>query len=287
MKNLKTLITVAFAATTFFASCSKDNTDTGNTDETTLVTLGAADATAESVYDDAYNEIMITNEESGLMNRSNTGGNNTVSGKVSSPNGCATITVNPADPAVFPKTVTIDYGTSGCTGTSGIIRKGKIIYNLSGKFRNAGSVISVTFESYSANGYTIAGTYSITNNGGGDGLNVSTQVTGGKITYPDGKYYNYSGAKTLVQAAGVATPDVTDDEFTITGNNTLSSSDGNAVTATIKTALLKKNSCRNIVSGTIEIVYNSIKGLMDYGTGACDNTATITVGNKTEIITLP
>jgi hypothetical protein len=284
MKNLKTLSMVAFAATVFFISCSKDDSDTDNTDETTLVTLSAADVTAESMYDDAYNEVMTANEENGLMNRENTGSNNTVSGR---PNGCATVEVSPADPAVFPKTVTLDYGSSGCSGTSGITRKGKIIYTVSDKFRNAGSVISVTFESYSVNGYTIAGTYSITNNGGGNGLNISTQVNGGKITYPDGKYYNYSGAKTLVQAAGIATPAVTDDEFTITGNNTLSSSDGNAVTATIKTALLKKNSCPNIVSGTIEIVYNSIKGLMNYGTGACDNTATITVGNKTETITLP
>ena len=283
MKTLKTLTTVAFAAIILFTACSKKDSSEDSTDKTTAVTLSAADVTAESMYDDAFNEVMTVNEDNGLMSQANPGSDHVASG-INSINGCATVTISAG---VFPKTVTFDYGASGCTGIFGITRKGKIIYTISDKFRNAGAVISVTFESYNVNGYILAGTYSITNNGGGNGLNISTLVTGGKLTYPDGKYYNYTGTKTLVHTGGTTTPTVADDEYSITGGNTLSSSDGNTLTATTKTVLLKKNSCRNIVSGTIEIVYNSIKGLLDYGTGTCDNTATITVDSNTQAITLP
>jgi hypothetical protein len=284
MRNFKIIIPAALGVSILFAACSKDEKTSTTTDNTTLAGLSVANVAAETSFSDAYNEVMVTTEENGLMNRGVTG---TVAGKPGSPNGCATVTINPAEPAAFPKTVTIDYGTAGCTSASGITRKGKIIYTITGKFRTTGSVISVTFEGYSVNGFAIAGIYSITNNSTGNGLNISTQVTGGKITYPDGTYYNYGGAKTIVQSAGTATPAIADDEFTITGNNTLSSSDGKAVTGTIKTPLLKKNSCRNIVSGSVDIVYNGIKALLDYGSGDCDNTATITVANKTETITLP
>ena len=284
MRNFKMLIPAALGVSILFAACSKDEKTSTNTDNVALVSLSVANVAAETSFNDAYSEVMATTEENGLMNR---GGTGTVAGKPGSPDGCAIVTVNPAEPAAFPKTVTIVYGTTGCTSPSGITRKGKIIYTLSGKFRTTGSAISVTFEGYSVNGFAIAGIYSITNNSTGNGLNVSTQVTGGKITYPDGTYYNYGGTKTIVQSAGIVTPAITDDEFTITGSNTLSSSDGKAVTGTIKTPLLKKNSCRNMVSGSIDIVYNGIKALLDYGTGDCDNTATITVANKTETITLP
>jgi hypothetical protein len=51
--------------------------------------------------------------------------------------------------------------------------------------------------------------------------------------------------------------------------------------------LLKKMSCRWIVSGTIEMQAGENLVILDYGDGECDNIATITVNGETTEITLP
>lgn len=139
-----------------------------------------------------------------------------------------------------------------------------------GKLTASSTVISVSFTDYSANGYQVEGAYSITNNGGANNLNITTQVVNGKITYPDGTWYAYSGTKTPLQAAGMSTSTPSDDVFSITGSNTCSSSAGKSTTATINTPLVKNASCKNIVSGTINVVYNNIKGVFDYGSGCME-----------------
>jgi hypothetical protein len=146
-------------------------------------------------------------------------------------------------------------------------------------------VANVSFVNYSINNYKVEGSYSITNNGGNS---ITTQVSNGKITWPDGAtWYSFSGTKTLTQTAGAGTIIIADDEFTITGSNTLAASGGTSISATVKTPLLKKISCKYIVSGTVEIRYNLTTGLLNYGSGNCDNQATITVGNQTNPVILP
>jgi hypothetical protein len=186
---------------------------------------------------------------------------------------------------VFPKTVTIDYGT-GCT-TLGITRKGKIVYTISNLFRYPGAVITASFQNYNVNGYKLEGVFSITNNTSGNTISLATQTSSGKLTYPDGKWYTYSGQRSWVMTAGMLTAALSDDEYTVTGNGVLESSAGNSLSGTINTGLLRKLSCMNIVSGTIDLVYNGIQGLFDYGTGDCDKKATVKVGTKVYEVTLP
>jgi hypothetical protein len=42
-----------------------------------------------------------------------------------------------------------------------------------------------------------------------------------------------------------------------------------------------------IISGVQAFTYNLISGSINYGDGACDNQAVLTVGNKIQPITLP
>ena len=78
--------------------------------------------------------------------------------------------------------MTLDYGT-GCT-IGAITRKGKLIVNLSGRLRNAGTTVSTSFENYFVNGYKLEGTFTITNNTANNVLSFVTQTTNGKLTYP-------------------------------------------------------------------------------------------------------
>jgi hypothetical protein len=200
---------------------------------------------------------------------------------------CATVILDNADPNTFPKTMTVDFG-AGCTSANGITRKGKLIVNLSGKIRTNGTVLTINFENYYVNGYKLEGTLSITNNSTGGALSFTTQTTNGKLTYPDGTtIFTHTGTHTLSQTAGAGTITFTDDDYTLTGTGTTSSSAGNTLSTSISTALVKKASCKNIVSGLQNFTFNNISGTLNYGDGSCDNLATLTIGQFNQTVTLP
>lgn len=269
-KTLSLSLTALTAAIVLF-SCKKDKKEE-TADNTEAVQLSIAQNTSETLYDDVFDVVLQD------------GQSNNVAGKGES---CATVTLNNTEPNTFPKVMTIDFGT-GCISSNNVTRKGKLIATLSGKIRTAGTVISVAFENYYVNGYKLEGSFSITNNSGNSGLGFTTQTTNGKLIYPDGTtWFTHSGTHTLTQTAGAGTVTFTDDDFSLTGNGTTASSAGNSLSTNITTALIKKATCTNIVSGVQAFTYNSISGSLNYGDGSCDNLATLTVGLYNQSVTLP
>ncbi len=267
----RTLI-IAVSVLTIFQACTKEKKTEDAPDNKSEIGLTTAKATSDVFFDDVSQEVIQANTESGLTIRET--------------QACATITISPQG-TTFPKTVTIDFGT-GCTGTNGFVRKGKLIYTISKKFINPGAQIAVSFDGYSVNDYKLEGTYTIKNNGSFTGLNITTTLVDGKITYPDGTWYTRSSVVTWVQAKGADTPlDFSNDEFNITGSGTVKSSTGNELTAASETPLLRKFTCYNTVSGKLNLAFNNITGVLDYGAGECDKAAILTIGNKEYDVTLP
>jgi hypothetical protein len=298
IKNMKTknlLITCVIAATLGLSlnACKKDSSTTPNNsaDEQTGVTLSTSSTSSEMMYDDAFDVATQSSEESGLSTNSVSSqtvdamSTNTTSSYTTTAG--ATITVTPSDPSVFPKTMTIDYG-AGVTSANGVTRKGQIIVTLSGKLRVAGSVISVTFNNYFVNSYGLTGTYSLTPQVvSGGGVNFAATVTNGSITFPNGQVSTYSGTETLTQVAGLGTTTVTDDTYNITGNFSYSSTTTGSITGTITTPLVKSADCKDITTGIIAFTYKSLNGTLDFGSGTCDDQATVKFGLTTKTITLP
>ena len=273
MKNsfTRTLI-LAVLAISVFQACSKDDKKEDSTSNDKEVGLANAKAVSDVYFDDVSQEVLQVNTESGLTLRET--------------QTCATVTITPQD-ATFPKTVTIDFG-AGCTGVNGFVRKGKLIYTINKKFAFPGATATVTFDNYSVNDYKLEGTYTLANNGSLTGLSMTATLVNGKITYPDGTWFTRSSVVNWVQVAGTDTPlDFTNDEFNITGSGTVKSSAGNELTVSTETPLLRKFICFNIVSGKLTLAFNNINGVLDYGTGACDKTATLTIGNKDYAVSLP
>lgn len=276
MKSIlrKAAATMAFTGTmaVVFYSCKKTE-EKPPANPADAIQLSIAHNTSETLYDDVFDVVLQD------------GQSNNVAGKGQT---CATVTLSNVEPNVFPKTMTIDFGT-GCTSSNGITRKGKLVVNLSGKIRTAGTVLTVNFENYSVNGYKLEGTLAITNNSGaGPGLGFTSQTTNGKLTYPDGvTIFTHSGTHTLTQTAGAGTVTFTDDDFTWTGSGTTTSSAGNSLSTNITTALVKKASCKNIVAGVQDFTFNNISGTLNYGDGSCDNIATLTIGQFNQTVTLP
>ena len=107
---------------------------------------------------------------------------------------CATFTLSPAWPdSTFPKTLTIDFGTTNCTDNYGVNRRGKIIATATGKYRDAGTIITITPSNYYVNDYKIEGTKTVTNNGqnsyGQTTFNIN--IDNAKVTYPNGDVITY------------------------------------------------------------------------------------------------
>lgn len=236
-------------------------------------------ANDNSVAESAFNDIYAQVEDS--YNSSTQNKNLTST--------CAVITIDKPDTTNFPKKVTIDFG-SGCTDDRGITRTGKIIADITGKFRESGTVVTVTLENFTRNGNAITGQKTITNNGpNAAGHYVYTiNVNDASITTDKGTI-SWSSSRQREWISGFDTkwPNISDDEFLITGSVSGVNSLDREFSIEITTALNVKRDCKWITAGVVEITSElGQTRKLDYGDGTCDDKATLHVRNKTKEITL-
>jgi len=272
------LVLATILSASMFYSCSKDDSPDNATppEDLTAQELTAARIQSDLVFDDVSSEVLQVTL------------NGTMGAASTTSAACATVTISPQDLTTWPKTITIDYGSTGCVGINGWVRKGKISYTLTKLPRETGAVVNVSFDNYFVNGYKLEGSYSITNNGSTDAnLNITTRLVNGKITYPDGKWYTRTSTINWQQVAGSATASVLDDEFNVTGEAVIKSSANNELITSSKTPLLRKVTCGNFVSGQLNVAYNGIAGVLDFGGGTCDKKATLSLGTRNYEVTLP
>ncbi|MEP7109373.1 MAG: hypothetical protein ABI760_15375 [Ferruginibacter sp.] len=269
-------LVIAIAITTFvigFTACKKTDTTAKDEIETTIE-LSTDQAVADNLTEDANDVFMETAADKGLVGE-------TPATPFESLGilGCASVTVAPL--VGFPKTIIIDFGT-GCTSGNGITRKGKIFISLSDSVRKTGSTAVLTFDGYYVNGFKKEGTITWTNNSTATIKGWQRKVENGKITTPTGKYWLHSGIKNVVQTAGYTTPrNLLDDVFSITGNSSVTNSNGVTRTSVIIEPLQKKTICENITKGSIELKGPHHTAIIDFGNGDCDNIATISIDGGT------
>ena len=269
--KMKTLVT-AFALTAFaisLNSCKKN--DTADEIETTFQ-LSGDQAIADNLTQDANDIYSEAAAQNNLMGNGPVGSTGVL--------GCATVTITPL--MGWPKLITIDFGAA-CTDPRGNTRRGIIRVNLSDSVRKPGSIAIMTFDNYYVNGYKKEGTITWTNTSTPPTvISWQRKVENGKITSPSGNYWLHSGIKNVVMTAGYGTPgDVTDDEYSVTGNHTVTNSAGATRTATVLTPLIKKTACANIDKGTVKIQGPNHYAIIDFGNGTCDNLATVSIDGRT------
>jgi hypothetical protein len=244
-------------------SCKKDATST--TDDMTSV---AQDETkVDNYFDDASSQTDLYE-------------NGTKSLELSSP--CTpTVTITKPDGTAFPKHIVIDYGTTGCEGTFGNIRKGKIIVDQTGLMGISGSVRTITFDNFYINDYKIEGTRTVTSNGLNTNQNYQRTVAmvNGQITTPDGKIITRNAEHVEEWIAGADTPlNFTDDKWSVTGSATGTNRNGKSYTAVITSPLIFDFGCQyKITQGIKTITTENHVVVIDFGNGACDNDITKTV----------
>ncbi len=258
-----------------FSSCSKE---AGNIDQVSLE-LADDDAISNAVYEDIFNSVdnadIILNS---FLQK----------GESIAADTCPLITVTHLTDGIWPKVITLDYGT-GCTGFFENTRAGKIIITVTDPRSKTGSKRTVTFDNYYHNGIKVEGTKETTNEGPNSNQNpvFRNTLTGGKLTFTDGRTVERAFNHQREWIAGSATRNIWDDEFLVTGSASGKNIKGVAYTNTILTGLRRTRACRFIISGIVKIERDGAQPLtMDYGTGECDAKAVVTRGEESKEITL-
>jgi len=195
---------------------------------------------------------------------------------------CATVTVS-AD-SLFPKTLTIDYGT-GCADTDGRKRSGKITAVFSEAWQTIGATVSISFENYTVDDISIsnATVMQLINNGQ---WSYTTRIENGMVSGSDWDV-QYDCDKTIKWVEGFETDSIAnDDVFEITGTSIGVNRNGETYSVVILQPLVEKASCAWITKGQISLTpKDRATRTVDFGDDSCDPSATVTInGNEYNII---
>lgn len=290
--NLTQLATLTFFfSLLMIASCQKENSQSGSDDQQeqdASMASSESDAEAELIFNGVFDDAVGVNDEVGMAGVG-------VFGRVTA---CYTVTVTHTNPPdVFPVKIVVDFGTTGCLGVDGHIRKGKVITEYSGRLLTPGAKATTTFDGFYVDSIKVEGTHKITNTSNGTSNREFTiEVIGAKLTKPSGNYTEWKSNKVITQTEGLGTPFMPlDDIFSARGT-----ASGNAKREALRVAwessttepLIKKFSCRWIVKGRVRTIRTNNTAnspwvaLLDFGNGDCDNQAIITLNGVSHQITL-
>lgn len=282
----KIFFVASFIATAFFISC---NSSDNNTDNNMNPTSGTSQVVIDSKIDASIEDVSNIAEDQFSMKQSITAkSSETVKSFLPS---CAVTTWTYID-GVF--TGTIDFGTEGCTLENGNVLKGKITLTFSGNFMTPEQTITYSFDQFYHNGNKIQGNKTITRTQKSTDLlaavhPVFTCIVDMTITFEDGSVYTRTGNRIKEMVEGYDTKGNWDDNvFLVTGSESTTWPNGDTSSSTIETPLRYEMACKKPfpVSGTVSKVKNGVETLVDYGTGECDNLATVTTDGVTTTIEL-
>lgn len=273
--NLFIALVMLVGSTIVFTSCKKDS------ESTAVDTSSASDETlADRIYENVSN---ISDEAYALKlsNLKSTETNRLFLGD------CAVITL---DTLAFPLTMTIDFGDENCLCDDGHYRRGQIQVSFTGRYRAEGTVITHGFNNYYVDDNRVEGTKVVTNMG----LNTDShlvyqiEVVGVIFLANTDDSFSWNSSRTREWIEGTDTYTLWDDVYLISGNSEGIRADGETWQRITLEPLRKELGCRHIVSGIIEITpaERPIRTL-DYGSGDCDNVATVTVNGVIYTIMLP
>ena len=280
--QLRNLILLGLVFGIAFGSCKKDKDEGESPVPSTDISSSGDNNTAENMFTDLFKVVDDAAQQTIEVNK-----------MTSTADTCAIITVLDTAMGGWPKELTIDFGT-GCTSSKDFrTRKGKVIATFYGKYKDSGTVITVTTDSFFVNDYMIEGADTITNNGlnANSNLTFSIDVSGGKVTTPLGEVITWESSRTIEWIEGDDTPwpSICDDVYLINGSANGTNRKGRIFTVNITAPLRKEICCRHIVSGELEVIPDGLatRTIKYVDQGNCSVIAIVTVNGKEFIVQLP
>jgi hypothetical protein len=185
----------------------------------------------------------------------------------------------------FPRTLTCSFDSS-CHDANNIIRSGKIVISFSGHLKDTGTVVTTTFLNHIFNGYRVEGTLTekvISQDATTKLYSYLYNLRDGKISSSSGDVttLNFTQTKKLVK--GVGANALPGDAYEITGTSSGTSA-GNSFQTTVISPLKYDASipCNYLISGKLDVTPSG-KAVrhVDFGSGTCTGTATVTIEANT------
>jgi len=310
-KKISVRVAVVLAAGLLtLASCRREKEVTPEPEEDTEQSSSTDFTVSETIANDIESMGSEASENMVLSNFRPEGSDGYSATDVVSAAPCATVTIS-------GKIITVDFGT-GCTGSDGRVRSGKLIYNYSASspatavyYRNPGFSMNVTSQNYVVDGYqinivnkTITNTTPLTLP---QGLNPGTNLTWSVSANISIVKPNNAGTVTWVCNRTKELLNTSDTNCykgqsryirwnlaRVKLNGTASGVNASGETYSSQATDLVRDfgGCvigkrRPFISGTVSYTPGSRKTrLIDYGNGTCDLNATVTINGKTYAFTL-
>ena len=265
---------VALVAVVLFASCSKDNDDTASA-------FTAADIQTNAKIDRISNDVAdIIDDQYAEQNPT---GRTTAAVEATLLPPCVTVNTTLTNTTW---TRTINFGTTGCAVMpNGAVLRGVIIISGSLNYTQQNYVISYSFENFYHNDVLIQGNRTVTRS-----LQSTTyqaaihpvHVMDMNMTFTVlGEVYTRVGTRTRECIEGYDTRVIwSDNIYVVTGSWTTTFPNGNVHTNTISNVeplRIRMNCNYRIVKGIVNITRPNHTAILDYGSGTCDNIATISI----------
>jgi hypothetical protein len=296
MRSIFLKLSVLFVAVcVILIACKKKENKEDDPKDYSAVT-SEDNALAENTFSDMHS---MSDQASGGSSLSSyrPGDGNTSPSLLSS---CATVT------AVWgtPNVVTVDFGSNWCLCSDGRYRKGKFTVTFNGAYMDSGTVI--TAEATSADNYCIkyltdtsrwvkvTGTHTVTNRGHNSSGHLSYSIhVNGTLVNNAGQTLTWMSDRTRDWIAGESTPGYwLDDKYSISGTASGTGFEGEHFTVTIDSPLIVDFTCFisapyscKITQGKFTLTPDGkAPRSLDYGSGACDNTAVFSVYDFTATI---
>lgn len=205
---------------------------------------------------------------------------------------CATVTITP-DSSGVGGVASVDFGSSNCLCLDNHYRRGIINFTYSGPYNDSGTVITTAFDNYFVGKdttymFNVTGTKTVTNLGmNSSGHTHFSIAVNGHLIDATNRTMDWVSSRDREWISGESTLIWSDDEYLISGNAQGTNFEGNSYTMNITHPLDIDFSCYWIKEGTFDLTpTGKSTRTLDYGSGTCDNQATITVNGRSFPITL-
>lgn len=179
--------------------------------------------------------------------------------------------------------VTLDFGTEGCL-VSGHLLKGQIIFDYTRDTEAQQIMINYNLVDFYFDAKNIIASRSIlkelSNENGNPQFTHDLSIT---VIWPNGAQASREGTRIREWIEGFGSGVFSDNVFEITGDWTATFVNGNTHNYEVMVPLRREVICYYFVSGNFDVERTNFSGLFDYGDGDCDNQATFTFNNGTEI----
>lgn len=261
-----------------FSSCQKEEDDNNN--NTNLFSTTEDMALSENLFSDIFTQVGdAANQAQDSLGRI----------QLTTVNSCATLTISAFDLYTWPKTLTLDFGTTNCLGNDMRYRRGKIIAQVTNWWREPGCVVTINFDQYFVNDHQILGTKTITNLGRNANNNLVYH-----LSYPDGQIVKPNNGGTIywhterdhewIEGENTLFHPW-DDVYLVRGTAGGTSANGTNFQVEIVQDLNVLIGCRWIRAGVLNVQIGSYPTIsIDFGDGTCDANATVYFFNQQQPI---